>query len=244
MSEVPVGAIVPSINHVENGFSNNDRVLLRNLSKEQVSDWLFNIENTSNGSHFMSPDDNREYQRLHNTKMVDGIVFLRDKWSEYADHEFFKKFVLIHWVGQDEMGLDRMSKLLGNGRHQVEISTQAYSDSESLIKNRRWLKSKFGVLVSGQVTLASNEDIQTNQWHMLQPSDTIFRRKYTEYANRLMTDETNCISPYEFVVGDWVASGILVDPDSDQRDKIDLLAKQHGLSVMTTTDEDLFRSKK
>jgi hypothetical protein len=196
MSEIPVGAIVPSVGQMENGLGNNERVLLRNLPKEQVFDWLFSIDNIANGSHFMPSDDNREYQRLYNTKMVDGIVFLRDKWDEYADHEFLKKFVLVHWVGNDEMGLDRMSKLLGNSRHQVEISTQAYRDSESLIKNRRWLESKFGVLISGQVTLASNEDIQTNQWHMLQPSDTIFRRKYTSYANRLMTDETNCISPY------------------------------------------------
>lgn len=243
MSESSPGLIELSKNpnNEVSGVVTTDKVNLANMSRDRLEAWLYDSKNYHNGSHFLSSADNRKYQDLCATRLDDAVIFLREKWNEYADHNFIQSFLLVHWVGNEGHGLDRISRLLGDSRHQVEISTQAYRDSESLMHNKRWLKSKFGVLISGQVTLASNADIQTNQWSMLQPSDSIIHRKYTDLASRLMTDETNCVSPYEFVVGDWVASGIIVDSDSEQRGEIDLLAKQYGLPVVGTQDENLFK---
>lgn len=64
----------------------------------------------------------------------------------------------------------------------IEIFTQAYNDSEKLKTNKRWLDAKVGLLIDGTVNLASNTDIQTNQWHgiLVEEDDDRKRRKYTE----------------------------------------------------------------
>lgn len=110
--------------------------------------------------------------------------------------------------------MSELEQLLGENRHEAEISTQGYHDDQSLKDKPRWAKAKFGVLINGSVTLASNGDIQTNQWHDIQDGDAVKRRKYTEWANRLMTSEDNCISPYEFVVDEWKAVAIVIEPDT------------------------------
>ena len=64
----------------------------------------------------------------------------------------------------------------------IEIFTQAYNDSVKLKTNKRWLDAKVGLLIDGTVNLASNTDIQTNQWHgiLVEEDDDRKRRKYTE----------------------------------------------------------------
>lgn len=216
-----------------------DLTPLRDMSREQLSEY-FDSGNIHNGSHFMSSIDNEKYQELCETDLKEGIRFLREKWSEYADRDFIQGFALIHWVGNSEDGISNLEQLLGDSRHEVEISTQGYQDDKSLVDNPRWLKAKFGVLVDGRVNLASNEDIQTNQWHGLQEDDVVKRRKYTEWANRLMTNEENCVSPYEFTVDNWKATGIVIDPDTPDIEKVIALAKEHGLPVIDTQNNDLF----
>ncbi|OGK29900.1 hypothetical protein A2W49_04410 [Candidatus Roizmanbacteria bacterium RIFCSPHIGHO2_12_41_18] len=215
------------------------RVSLKDMSQKQLAEW-FGVDNVHNGSHFMSPADNEEYQKLCGTDLRTAIRFLRDKWGEYADRDFIQRFVLVHWAGSSGIGLKNLEELLGKSRHEVEISTQAYRDAQSLVDNPRWKKAKFGVLVDGRVNLASNYDIQTNQWSGLQADDVVKRRKYTEWANRLMTSEANCISPYEFAVDHWKAAGIVVDPDVPDIEKVTALAKKHGLPVIDTQKNDLF----
>lgn len=216
-----------------------DTVSLKDMSQEQLSEY-FDSGNIHNGSHFMSSADNERYQELCETDLKEAVRFLREKWSEYADHEYIQSFALVHWVGNSESGVSDLEQLLGDSRHEVEISTQGYRDDKSLVDNPRWLKAKFGVLVDGRVNLASNADIQTNQWHGLQEDDDVKRRKYTEWANRLMTNEENCVSPYEFAVDNWKATGIVIDPDTPDIDKVVALAKEHGLPVIDTRDNDLF----
>ena len=224
--------IVPSL-------IDDDKVSLVGMTQEQLLDW-FNSGNIHNGSHFMLPDDNNMYQELCKKNLREAIIFLRNKWSECVDLNFIQSFALVHWVSDSEMGIVGLEKLFKKGKNEVEISTQAYRDEKSLINNPRWLNAKFGVLVTGQVNLASNEDIQTNQWHGLQPSDSINRRKYTEWANRLMTDESNCISPYEFVVGDWKAVGIVTDSGTKNIDKLASLAEKYNLPLVNTENSGLF----
>lgn len=212
---------------------------LTDMSAEELDAW-FDSGNIHNGSHFMSPADNEAYQRLCETDLPGAVKFLRDKWGEYADYEFIDGFTLVHWVGSSEHGLTGLEKLLAESKHEAEISTQAYADQGSLAENPRWVRAKFGVLVDGQVTLASNADIQTNQWHGLQEDDVVKRRKYTEWANRLMTNADNCTSPYEFVIGDWQATGIIVDPDTGVMDEIVAIANKYSLPIISTVESDLF----
>jgi hypothetical protein len=188
----------------------------------------------------MSETDNETYQALCETNLKEAIVFLRNKWDEYVDRKFIQSFALVHWVSNSERGLRDLGTLVGDSRHEVEISTQAYNNTQSLQENTRWLKAKFGVLIDGRVTLASNQDIQTNQWHGLAEDDAVKRRKYTEWANRLMTSAANCTSPYEFVVGEWKAAGIVVDPDASDLDDIIALAKAHNLPIIDTGHNNLF----
>jgi hypothetical protein len=216
-----------------------DKVSLTDMTPEQLTAWL-GAENIHNGSHFMSPEDNQKYQELCQTDLKEAIKFLREMWEVYADHDFIKSFALVHWVGNSEDGLSGIERLVGSSRHEVEISTQGYQDNESLKNAPRWLRDKFGVLIDGNVTLASNEDIQTNQWHNLQEDDAVKRRKYTEWANRLMTNEQNCVSPYEFAVGDWKAAGVVVDPDTPDIDKVVAMATRYGLPVIDTRNNTLF----
>ena len=223
--------------------AHSDQVNLTEMTEDQLSEW-FNPNNIHNGSHFMSPEDNARFQQRCDSDLKEGIRFLRERWGEYADREFIESFALVHWVGNSENGLDNLERLLGDSRHEVEISTQGYRDAEALIGNTRWLNAKFGVLVDGRVNLASNADIQTNQWHGLMPDDDVKRRKYTEWANRLMTNETNCISPYEFAVDNWKASAIVVDPDTPNMDLVVAMAKKYGLSVVDTSNNTLFESNK
>ncbi len=216
-----------------------DKISLVGMTEEQLSEW-FDSKNIHNGSHFMSLADNERYQELCETDLKGAIRFLRDKWGEYVDRDYIQSFALVHWVSNSEDGLSNLEELLGDSRHEVEVSTQAYRDDKSLIDNPRWLKAKFGVLIDGQVTLASNADIQTNQWHNLKEDDAVKRRKYTEWANRLMTDESNCVTPYEFAVGDWKAAGIVLDPDTPDINKVIALAQKHGLQIIDTRDNNLF----
>lgn len=205
------------------------------MSDEQLLEW-FDTKNIHNGLQFMSPADNDRFQALYQTDYKESLIFLRDKWGEYADREFIGRFELVHWVA----GLDKMEKLISAGRHETDISTQAYLDIKSLMENPRWCRAKFGVLIDGQVTLASNADIQTNQWSNLQPDDDVRRRKYTDWANRLMTNESNCVSPYEFTVGDWKATGIVVDADTPDIEKVIAIANKYGLPIIYTNNNNLF----
>ena len=163
--------------------------------------------------------------------------------GKYADQEFLQGFTLVHWVGETENGLEDMRKLLDQSQHAVEISTQGYRDEVSLRDGERWLDARFGVLVDGQITLASNADIQTNQWRNVRAEGADNRPKYTEWANRLMTDESTCISPYEFAVGDWKAAGIVVDRESPYVEQAVALAQQYGLRVIDTQGNDLFADR-
>ena len=135
--------------------------------------------------------------------------------------------------------------MLGDGKHEKEISTQAYEDSENLQSRKRWLNSKVGLLIDGTVNLASNQDIQTNQWHgvIIEEDDNIKRRKYTEYANRLMTSRDNCVSPYEFVIGDWSAKAIIADPDAITPD-LRAISEKYNIPIITTDDKTLFQDTK
>ena len=219
--------------------ADSETVTLKDMTQEQLSVW-FDGDNIHNASHFMSPADNDRYQELCGTDLKEAIRFLRDKWGEYADRDFIQSFALVHWVGNSESGLSNLEQMLDNSRHEVEISTQAYRDEKTLKDNPRWLRAKFGVLVDGRVNLASNADIQTNQWHGLMKDDTIKRRKYTEWANRLMTNDANCVSPYEFAVDNWKVVGIMIDPDTPDIEKVVALAKKYGLPVIDTRNNDLF----
>lgn len=214
-------------------------VSLVDMDPEQLDVW-FDAANIRNGSHFMSPADNNTYQKLCAVDMKDAVVFLRDKWGEYADQEFLQSFALVHWVSDGERGIEGLQNLLDDSRHAVEISTQGYRDEVSLQDEERWLGAQFGVLVDGKITLASNADIQTNQWRNVQPEEAEKRPKHTEWANRLMTNEANCRSPYEFVVGNWTVTGIVIDPNSPHADQIRALASQYNLRVVDTQQNDLF----
>lgn len=221
------------------GNPDTKEVSLKDMTQEQLSEW-FDSGNIHNGTHFLSPTDNDRFQELCKTDLKEAIRFLREKWGEYVDRDFIQSFALIHWVANSESGLSNLEKMLGNSRHEVEISTQAYPDEKSLKDNPRWLHAKFGVLVDGRVNLASNADIQTNQWHGLLKDDIVKRRKYTEWANRLITNKTNCVSPYEFVVDDWKVVGIVIDPDTPGIESVIALAKKYGIPVIDTQNSDLF----
>lgn len=224
--------------------SSESKASLKNMTEQELTEW-FGAGNIHNGSHFMNETENQEYQRLCESDLKTAIRFLREKWAEHADMDFINGFKRIHWVGSSEFGISKLEQLLSEGNPNVEIATQAYYDQEQLTDNKRWLKAKFGVLIDGNVTLASNEDIQSNQWHgtVEQEGGPTKRVKYTEWANRLMTDESNYVQPYEFIVGDWRATALVIDPDTPDIDKILAVAQKHGLKVIDSQHNDLFRPK-
>ncbi|MDO4746944.1 MAG: hypothetical protein Q4A70_01185 [Candidatus Saccharibacteria bacterium] len=203
-------------------------------------DYLYKYENYHNGSHFMTLEENEEFERLWNVDQKAAVKYLREKWAEHADRDFIQSFRCIHWVSNSDM-VKQIEEMLGNGKHEKEISTQAYDTSERLKTAKRWLRSKVGILVDGEVNLASNEDIQTNQWHgvIVEEDDNVKRRKYTENANRLMTSRDNCVSPYEFVVGDWTAKAIVADPDSITPELVKL-GEKYNVPIIATDDESMF----
>lgn len=197
-------------------------------------------KNIHNGLHFMTQEENDEYEQLWRTDMGAAVKYLREKWAEHVDRDFIQSFRCVHWVSDHGM-LKHLEEMLGDGKHEKEISTQAYNDSEKLKTEERWLDAKVGLLIDGTVNLASNEDIQTNQWHgvVKEKDDERKRRKYTEWANRLMTSKENCVSPYEFVVGDWEARAIVADSDAVTPD-LHALSEKYGIPIITTDDKTLF----
>ena len=215
---------------------------LRSESPKTVVDkeYLYASENKHNGSHFMTQEENAEYDQLCHNDLMAAIKYLREKWAEHVDRDFIQSFHCIHWVSNYDT-LNHIEEMLGEGKHEKEISTQAYSDSEKLKTEGRWLKAKVGLLIDGTVNLASNADIQTNQWHgiIVEKDDDHKRRKYTEYANRLMTDKENCISPYEFVIGDWKAKAIVADSDAITPE-LTALGEKYNMPIISTDDESLF----
>lgn len=219
-----------------------EKISLNNLTQEQLLRW-FGMENIHNGSHFMSPTDNDIYQELCSLDLKEAIKFLRDKWGEYVDRDFIQSFALVHWVVNSEQGLIGLESLISKISNEVEISTQAYHDDESLKQNPRWRKARFGLLIEGKVNLASNEDIQTNQWRCPNEEGIVKRRKYTEWANRLMTNETNCVSAYEFVVGDWKVVGVVIEPDTPDIDKVIAIANKYNLPIVDVQNNNLFKSR-
>ena len=206
--------------------------------------YLNDEKNAHNGEHFMTEEENAEYQRLFNAgKKKEAVRFLRQKWGEHADQEFLQTFRCVHWVSPSKT-IEHLEEMLGNGKREKEISTQAYSDGEGLRTKTRWLDAKVGLLIDGPVTLASNDDIQTNQWHgvVVEPDDDVKRRKYTSWANRLMTSRENCVSPYEFVKGDWKPKAIIADPDA-VTPELQAISEKYGIPIITTDDESLFADK-
>ena len=205
-----------------------------------IDDDYLGSENSHNGSHFMTQEENAEYERLWHTDMKSAVKYLREKWAEHVDRDFIQSFRCIHWVSSYDM-IKHLEEMLSDGKHEKEISTQAYDDNEKLKTGKRWLDAKVGLLIDGTINLASNEDIQTNQWHgvIIEKDDDCKRRKYTEWANRLMTNEENCVSPYEFVIGDWTAKAIVADPEAITPE-LRALAEKHGIPIITTDDEQLF----
>ena len=198
-------------------------------------EYLDAIENTRNGSHFMTKEENAEYERLWYTDMKSAVKQLRERWAEHVDRDFIQSFCCIHWLSSYDMAR-HLEEMLGGGKHEKEISTQAYGDGEGLRTRKRWSKAKVGLLIDGRVNLAGNEDLQTNQWYNSEEDDG---RKYTAYANRLMTNKENCVSPYEFVIGDWTAKAIVADPDAITPELRTLSAK-YGIPIIATDDEQLF----
>ena len=218
-------------------------ILTEEAKKAVVDEKYLESENAHNGSHFMTPEENAEYERLWKTNMIAAVKYLRDKWAEHVDRDFIQGFKCVHWMPNSE-SLEHIDEMLGDGKHEKEISTQAYEDSGSLQTNRRWLDSKVGLLIDGTVNLASNQDIQTNQWHgvIIEEDDNIKRRKYTEYANRLMTSRDNCVSPYEFIIGGWSAKAIVADPDAITPE-LRAISEKYNIPIITTDDKSIFEQK-
>lgn len=210
------------------------------LSHVVIDDGYLDEPNCHNGSHFMTQEENDEYERLWRTDMKAAVKYLRDKWAEHVDRDFIQSFRCVHWMPNGG-AIEHLEEMLGDGKHEKEISTQAYGDSEALKDNRRFLDAKVGLLIDGTVNLASNEDIQTNQWHgvVIEEDDDRKRRKYTEWANRLMTNEDNCVSPYEFVMGDWTAAAIVADSDAITPE-LRALSEKYGVPIVATDDKRLF----
>lgn len=96
-SEFSGATLVDELNSSTTETAHGDTVSLIDMTEAERTEWM-NGNNIHNGAQFMSPDDNRTYQELCETDLKQAIVFLRDKWSEYADHEFMQSFALIHWV--------------------------------------------------------------------------------------------------------------------------------------------------
>ena len=197
-------------------------------------------ENWRNGSHFMSKEENAEYGRLCSADLRKAIKYLREKWAEHVDRDFVQSFRCIHWVSNYDT-IKHLEGMLDGGRHEEEISTQAYDSIEKLQNSGRWLDAKVGLLINGTVNLASNDDIQTKQWlgSLIDEDDGRKRRRYTVYANRLLTNEKNCISPYEFVVGDWVVEAIVADSNAITPE-LSALSKKYNTPIITTDDKRLF----
>jgi hypothetical protein len=206
----------------------------------EVNDEYLDAKNSHNGPHFMLEEENAEYDRLWRTDMKAAIKYLREKWAEHVDRDFIQSFRCIHWMSNYDMAT-HIEEMLGDGKHEKEISTEAYSSSRELRAKKRWRDSKVGLLINGTVNLASNADIQTNQWHgvLIEEDDDRKRRKYTEYANRLMTNRDNCVSPYEFVIGNWNVEAIVADPDAITPELI-MLSEKYNIPIIATDDESLF----
>ena len=233
--EVELDPGVQSLADMADQYMQPDMIPKPKIDAEYLGD-----KNSHNGSQFMSTEENAEYDSLWHKDMKAAIKFLRDKWAEHVDRDFIQSFRCVHWVSSYD-AIDHIEEMLGDGKHEKEISTQAYGDSDSLKTEQRWLKAKVGLLIDGTVNLADNADLQTNQWHgvVIEPDDDRKRRKYTEYANRLITDRENCVTPYEFVIGDWGAKAIIADPDAITPE-LRAVSEKHNIPIITTDDKSLF----
>lgn len=235
----------PPFSAKEEIVSNNADTNHDNVEPKIIIDdeYLSAYENSRNGSHFMTKEENEEYNRLYNSDAREAVKYLREKWAEHVDRDFIQSFRCVHWMSNYEMA-SQIEEMLGDGKHEKEISTQAYDNSEKLKTEKRWLKSNVGLLIDGTVNLAGNSDLQTNQWHgvIVEDDDENKRRKYTSYANRLITDRDNCVSPYEFVIGDWQAKAIIADP-SAITPELNELSEKYGMPIVSTDDKSLFDKK-
>ncbi len=136
----------------------------------------------------------------------EGVKYIRKKWNEKADKEFFKNnFYCIHW-GQKES----IKNFLKYSNPEVEVCAQAYMNNNF---NCRWVGG-IGVMIEGDITLAGNDDLQTNQWSSITKEDG---KKYTWAVERLIFDEkstgTGEESMYEFILGKWESKKIVFDFD-------------------------------
>ena len=73
-------------------------ILTEEEPKAVIDEEFLDPENAHNGSHFMTPEENVEYERLWKTNMIAAVKYLRDKWAEHVDRNFIQGFKCVHWM--------------------------------------------------------------------------------------------------------------------------------------------------
>jgi hypothetical protein len=167
------------------------------------------------GSHFMKNDELTQWLSLINSRnYVQALPYLRQLWMVHADESFFKKFLLVHWVPYDKLDY-WLDKRLST----IELCCKGYLAPPYSC----WFHGTIGLLIQGEVVLAGNSDLQSNQWSGLFNKDG---KQYTEYASYLFVNKKTCKTPFEFVVQKWKPIGLVLDEAS--------LAKESNRALVTT----------
>lgn len=176
-------------------------------------------ENIYDGSHFLTQEEQRTYLKLNEENWREAVIYLRNIWNSKKDKKFMKKFTLIHWLS-----LMEFENFFQNINLNKEICCQGYLDFPY---NCSWLGG-VGVIIEGEIMLAGNGDLQTNQ--LISLTNQTGGLRYTMYASRLFIDEKTLKNPFEFIVGkNWKISKLIIDIEK--------------ASTYRTYEEDLIKFK-
>jgi hypothetical protein len=192
------------------------------------------------GIHFMSEEDNQEYNTLLKNDRMRAKKFLREKWEEKADKEYLSNnYIVIHWAGGDGENSGRLEQLLHSPKPDLEISTQAYRTGDlDQLKNDHYEGLKYGLLIGGDITLAANGKIFS---HDREAAERQGGKKYSAWASNLITGEKDAINPYEFLIGNWRTKAIVADRDTPNLDRIKNLADKYKVPLVYTDDKSVFK---
>lgn len=198
------------------------------------------ISKIHDGSHFMKVEEQQMfYQFIQAGNYARALPFLRKVWREKADMHFLRKFTMIHWAQPNNL-----VKMLNVRKSEIEICCQAYLKPPYKCG---WVGG-VGIIVDGEITLAGNADLQTNQWSSLTNQDG---KKYTEYASRLFVNAKTYKTPYEFIVYKWTPKIIVIDENSveswnkDQKAEVLTaileLSRQQNLQILDINGDKYFK---
>lgn len=158
---------------------------------------------------------------------------LKAWYNQVVDRNFIQSVTTIHYGEAQYIDKEIVDK-------PQDISCIGYLNPP--YKNL-WI-GNCGIIVKGYVTLAGNNDLQTNQW--LSSKDK--RRKWSEYYRDFIIDKNNFVPPTirqnEFLVSNWKPAAVVksysnYNKYADDDMTAEQLAEKHNLPLLGEHGENI-----